>query len=94
MMSHLDKFNEYLISIEDVKGLEDYPTKKILADLQREKKHSQYDKKIKYLKNQNPFDMEEEKDHAIKYRLSQVHEFQRKTSKIDLESLSRCASPE
>ena len=64
------KLNEYLISVQDAKGLEDYPTKKVLDDLQKERKHRQLDKKQKWIQTQNPFDIEEEKDNSIKYKLS------------------------
>ena len=50
--------------------MEDYPTKKVLDDLQKERKHRQLEKKQKWIQTQNPFDIEEEKDNSIKYKLS------------------------
>jgi hypothetical protein len=50
--------------------MEDFPTKKVLDDLQKERKTRQLEKKHKWLQSQNPFDIEEEKDNSIKYRLS------------------------
>jgi hypothetical protein len=66
----IEKLNEYLISVDNAKGMEDFPTKKVLDDLQKERKTRQLEKKHKWLQSQNPFDIEEEKDNSIKYRLS------------------------
>ena len=49
--------------------MEDFPTKKVLSDLQKEKKYRQYDKKVAWIKDQNALDMEEERENEEKYRM-------------------------